>query len=94
MEQPQPKLPIPRQFTSSQVLFRFALRLALVSSFATLGTNDFATSFAALSVLSALFCAVMAAARREAIFGPVLTHWDEAAVYAFIGWALRFGAAS
>ena len=84
MEQPQPKLPIPHQFTSSQVLFRFALRLALVSSFATLGTHGFGTSFAALSVLSALFCAVMGAARREAVFGPVLTHWDEAVAYAVI----------
>jgi hypothetical protein len=23
--------------------------------------------------------------RREAMFGPVLTHWDEAAAYAVIG---------
>jgi len=25
------------------------------------------------------------AMRREAMFGPVLTHWDEAAAYAVIG---------
>jgi hypothetical protein len=35
--------------------------------------------------LSAIFCAVVGAMRREAMFGPVLTHWDEAAAYAVIG---------
>jgi hypothetical protein len=27
--------------------------------------------------------------RREAIFGPTLTHWDEAAVYAVAGHVAR-----
>jgi hypothetical protein len=31
------------------------------------------------------FCAVLGAMRREAMLGPVLTHWDEAAAYAVIG---------
>jgi hypothetical protein len=35
--------------------------------------------------LSAIFCAVAGAVRCEAIFDPVLTHWDEAAAYAVIG---------
>jgi hypothetical protein len=28
---------------------------------------------------------LVGAMRREAMFGPVLTHWDEAAAYAVIG---------
>ena len=39
-------------------------------------------AFAALLALSAVFCIVAGAMRREVIFGPALTHWDEAAVYA------------
>jgi hypothetical protein len=35
--------------------------------------------------LSAIFCVIVGAMRREAMFGPVLTHWDEAAAYAVIG---------
>jgi hypothetical protein len=30
-------------------------------------------------------CAAVGAPRREAVFGPVLTHWDEAAVYGLVG---------
>ena len=85
MEQPRPGPPIPRQFNTSQVLFRFVYRLALVTAFASLGAQDFRTMFAALLILSALFCAIVGAMRREAIFGPVLTHWDEAVAYAVIG---------
>jgi hypothetical protein len=67
------------------VLFRFVLRLVLLSTFATFGTQGFVTAFAALLALSAVFCAIVGAMRREAMFGPALTHWDEAAAYAVIG---------
>jgi hypothetical protein len=76
---------IPHQLSSSQVLWRFVLRLLLLSTFATFSTQGFGTTFAALLTLSATFCAVLGAMRREAMFGPVLTHWDEAAAYAVIG---------
>jgi hypothetical protein len=36
-------------------------------------------------LLSAVCCAAVGAARREAVFAPVLTHWDEAAVYGLVG---------
>ena len=77
--------PIPQQLNSPQVLWRFALRLVLLSAFASLGTRGFGAAFAALLALSAIFCVIVGAMRREAMFGPVLTHWDEAAAYAVIG---------
>ena len=81
----QPKSATPHQLNSSQVFFRFALRLALLSMFATFDTQDFGKTFAALLALSVIFCVVMGTMRREALFGPVLTHWDEAAAYAVLG---------
>jgi hypothetical protein len=82
----QPPKPIaPYRPNSSQVLFRFMFRLALLSTLATFGTQGFGTTFAAVLVLSAIFCTVIGAMRREAMFGPVLTHWDEAATYTVIG---------
>ena len=85
MQQPHPRSPIPHQFNSSQVLLRFVFRLTLLSAFATFGTRGFGSAFAALSVLSALFCAVVGVMRREAVFGPVLTNWDEAVAYLILG---------
>jgi hypothetical protein len=81
----KPKPTISHELSSSQVLLRFVLRLALLSTFAIFGTQGFGTTFATLLGLSAIFCAVVGAVRREAMFGPVLTHWDEAAAYAVIG---------
>jgi len=60
-------------------------RLLLLSTFATFGTRGFGTTFAAVLASPATFCAVVGAMRREAMFGPGLTHWDEAATYAVIG---------
>ena len=76
---------VPHRFNSTQVLFRFAFRIVLLSTFAAFSTQGFATVFAALLALSAIFCAIVGAMRREALFGPVLTHWDEAAAYAVVG---------
>jgi len=81
----KPKPTISHELSSSQVLLRFALRLALLSTFATFGAQGFGTTFATLLALSAIFCAVVGVVRCEATFGPVLTHWDEAAAYAVIG---------
>jgi hypothetical protein len=83
MEEPRPT--IPHQLNSPQVLFRFLFRLVLLSTFAAFGTQGYGAAFATLMALSALFCAIVGAMRQEAIFSPVLTHWDEAAAYAIIG---------
>jgi len=74
--------PIPPQINSRQVLFRIVLRLVLLTTLAAFGSQGFGKTFAALLALSAVFCTVTGVMRREAIFGPALTHWDEAAVYA------------
>ena len=80
MQQSRPA--IPPRLQSYQVLVRILLRFILLIAFATLGSQGFGQTFAALLALSAVFCVVTGAIRREAIFGPTLTHWDEAMVYA------------
>jgi hypothetical protein len=75
---------IPPQLHSRQVLFRAVFRLVLLTGFATFGTQGFAPTFAPLLALTAIFCAIIAAMRGEAIFGRALTHWDEAATYAVL----------
>ncbi len=80
---------IPAQLNSRQVLFRVVFRLVLLTTFATFGSQGFGKTFATLLALSAVFCTVMGAMRREAIFGPALTHWDEAAVYAIFVHVVR-----
>lgn len=81
----EPRSPIQHQLSSSLVLVRFLFRLGLVSTFATFSPEGLGAVFAALLALSAIFCAVVGALRREAIFSPVLTHWDEAAACAVLG---------
>jgi hypothetical protein len=76
---------IPPQPNSRQVAFRFVFRLILLTALATVGSQGFGTTFAVLLALSAVFCTVTGAMRRETIFGPALTHWDEAAAYAIAG---------
>jgi hypothetical protein len=68
---------------NSRVLFRFLFRIMLLSAFATMSSQGFGRAFAGLLALSAIFCLVTGALRCEAILDPVLTHWDEAAAYAF-----------
>lgn len=81
----EPRSLITQQYSSPQVLLRFVFRLLLLCGVAAFGSPVFVTGFASLLLMSALFCAIMALMRREVIFGPVLTHWDEAAGYAVIG---------
>jgi small basic protein len=81
----EPRPTIPRQFNSKQVLSRFAFRLVLLITCASFGGQGFGLTLATLLILSAVFCAVVAVMRREAIFGPVLTHWDEAVTCAALG---------
>jgi hypothetical protein len=63
----------PAQLNSRQVLFRIVFRLVLLTTFATFGSQGFGKTFAALLALSAVFCIVTGAMRREAIFGPALS---------------------
>jgi hypothetical protein len=71
------------------VLVRFLLRLALLSGFGILGSLGFGASLSALATMAAIVCATVAAMRQEAIFGPVLTHWDEATACIVIAWVTR-----
>jgi len=80
----KPEPTISHQLSSSQVFLRFVVRLAILSTFAIFGTQGFGTTFATVLAFSAIFCAVVGAVRCEPMFGPVLTHWDEAAAYAVI----------
>ena len=79
---PESRPVISPELNSRQVLFRILFRLVLLITFATFGSQGFGQTFNALLPLSAVFCIVAGAMRREVIFGPALTHWDEAAVYA------------
>jgi hypothetical protein len=72
------------QLNSRQVLFRSAFRLVLLSVLAAFGSRGFGQTLGALLAMAAIFCAVTAAMRGEAIFGPALTHWDEAATYSVL----------
>ncbi len=77
-------LDIPRDFGSAQALTRFFLRLVILSIFAALGPQGFGKTLQSLLLLAILYCIFSAAVRREKPFGPVLTHFDEAAAYAVI----------
>lgn len=68
-------------FNSSRVIFRFGLRLVVLVSFASLGQNGYARALLALLLMSVGMCAAWAVMRREQLFGPGLSNWDEAAAY-------------
>jgi hypothetical protein len=57
---------------------RFCARMGVLLAFAAFGGIGFGKSLAALLAMSALLCAVLATARREAVFPRALNHWDEA----------------
>ena len=76
---------IPRATGSIQVLIRFLLRIALLGIFAAIGSEAFGKAFEALLLLSVVYCVFAATLRREMPFGPMLTHFDEAAGYAALG---------
>ncbi|HEY1309824.1 MAG TPA: hypothetical protein VGF02_02660 [Pseudolabrys sp.] len=82
-------------FGSAYALTRFFMRLAIFGVFAALGQQEFAKTLANMLILAVAYCVVAAAIRREQPFGPILTHFDEAAAYAFIAvvaaWTARSG---
>ena len=71
------KTDVPAGASLIQVPVRFALRLALLATAALLGQQTYADCL----ILSAAFCVGVAELRREPLFSPELTHWDEAAGY-------------
>ena len=73
---------LPQELSTTQVLTRIALRLVTLGTFAAFGSQGFARTFATLLMLGAIYCALFAAVRREPVAWHILTHWDEAAVYA------------
>ena len=75
---------IPRDLGSAQALARFFLRLVILGIFAALGSQGFGMALEGLLAFAAFYCIFSAAVRREEPFGPVLTHFDEAAAYAVI----------
>jgi len=73
---------LPREFSSIQVLFRFALRMAILVVFAVFGSIGFGRSLSALLWMSILISAVLGTVRREPPLDKALNHWDEMVGYA------------
>lgn len=84
----QPASDAPHEPSSARVLLRFAARLIILVACATFSADGFGKALAALLALAEVFCVTTAAMRREAPFGHVLTHWDEAAAYALLNVAV------
>ena len=66
--------------SSSYVLLRFALRLAILIALALVPQNGFTEAFPRLLLIGSVFCVLWGITERERPLGPTLTHWDEAAV--------------
>jgi len=73
---------LPREIRSTQVLVRFALRLAILMAFAAFGSIGFGRNLSALLWMSIIFSAIMGAIKREPAFGIALNYWDETVAYA------------
>jgi hypothetical protein len=78
-----------REFSSTQVLFRFAVRTTILVVFAVFGSIGFRQSLSALLCMSILIRAVLAVVRREPPLDKALNHWDEmlgyAALFSLVG---------
>jgi hypothetical protein len=72
------------QLESIRVLVRCGLRLIILTIFSTLGDQGLAPTLKGLLTFAVLYCVCHAAVKREALFGSVLTRWDEAAVYGLL----------
>jgi len=60
---------------------RFAVRVALLATFAAFGSVGFGRSLAALLWMSIVLCSLAGLVRREPLFGAALNHWDEAVAF-------------
>jgi hypothetical protein len=61
------------------------VRLALLAALAALAHVGFRNAIPGLLVAAGIFCAVWAMFSREPLFAPILTHWDEAALFVVLG---------
>lgn len=73
-----------REVTPLQVISRFLWRVVILTILAAIGRHGFGKTFASLVVPAAFYCVFTGAFRREPLFGPSLTHFDEAATFAAI----------
>ncbi|OAF13412.1 hypothetical protein AYJ54_44600 [Bradyrhizobium centrolobii] len=67
--------------SSPRVMARFAVRIALLATFAAFGSIGFGNSLAALLWMSIILCAVVGLIKREPVFGATLNHWDEGVAF-------------
>jgi hypothetical protein len=72
---------MPRPLSATRVLVRFSVRILLLIAFAAFSSAGFGRSLAALLWMSIILCAVVAAMRREPLFGTSLNHWDEGVAF-------------
>lgn len=75
------------EFESYRVLARFVLRMLIMGLFAGFSDLGFGKTLSGMLALAVLYCLFAAAIRRELLFDPVLTHFDEAAAYAAVACA-------
>jgi hypothetical protein len=50
-----------------------------------LSPNGFRNALPGFLIAGGIFCALWAVLRREPLFAPILTHWDEAALLVILG---------
>lgn len=75
---------LPPDLETARTLVRFGIRVMILTGFSMIGNHGFIGTLASFLVLAVLFCAGVAAIKRESPLGPALTHWDEAAAYGLI----------
>jgi hypothetical protein len=88
---------VPRSLSTTQVLARFGVRVAVLGCFAAFSNVGFARSLAALFWMAIILCALVGLITREPPFRAPLNHWDEAvafgALFALIHVVSNLGAA-
>ena len=67
--------------------------MVVLGVFAGIGSLGYLKTLESLLAMATLYCSFVAAFRREAPFGPALTHFDEAAAYALIACVVGWGSA-
>jgi hypothetical protein len=72
---------LPRKRGSAQAIFRFCVRLLILTAFAAFGSIGFGRSLLALLWMSTILCAVIGTIRREPFLARDLNHWDEMMAY-------------
>jgi hypothetical protein len=70
-----------RSLSTTRVLARFGVRVALLGCFAAFSNVGFARSLAALLWMAIILCALVGLIKREPPFRAPLNHWDEAMAF-------------